>query len=52
MVGTDVALETALVVSLQDLQDAGVAIAVAVGSFGEVTVGEVLDVTDMCTIDF
>ena len=47
MVRTDVAFVTALVVSPQDLQDAGLTVAIAVGSLGEVTVGEVLDVTDV-----
>ena len=47
MVGTDIALEAAVVVSLQDIQNAGVAVAVAVGSFREVTVVKVLDITDV-----
>ena len=51
VVRTDVAFVTALVVSLQDLQDAGLTVAVTVGSFGEVTVLEVLDVTDVSESD-
>ena len=46
VVGTDVALEAAVVVSLQDVQNAGIAVAVTMGSFGEVAVFEMLDVAD------
>ena len=51
MVGTDVALVAGLVVSLDDVDDLGLAVAVAVGSLGEVTVLEVLDVTDVSESD-
>ena len=51
MVGADVALEAAVMVGAQDLDDAGLAAAVAVGSLGEVAVGEVMDVADVCECD-
>ena len=47
VVGTDVALKATVVVGLQDLQNAGVAIAIPVGGLREVTVLEMLDITDM-----
>ena len=47
MVGADVALEAAVMVGAQDLDDAGLAAAVAVSSLGEVAVGEVVDVADV-----
>ena len=45
VVGADIALVAAVMVGAQDLDDAGLAAAVAVGSLGEVTVLEVMDVT-------
>ena len=47
MVGTDVAFVPAVVIGLQDFQDAGVSVAVPVTGLGEVPVGEVLDIADM-----
>ena len=47
VVGTDVAFVAALVICLQDFQNAGLAVTVTVGSFGEVTILEMLDVTDV-----
>ena len=47
MVGTDVALEAAVVVSLQDVQNAGLAVAVTMAGLGEVAIVEVLDVTNV-----
>ena len=47
VVGTDVALEAAIVVSLEDLKNTRVAVAVAVAGLGEVAILKVLDVTHM-----
>ena len=47
MVGANAAVKAAVVVGAQDLDDAGLAAAVAVGSLGEVTVLEVMDVAHM-----
>ena len=44
MVGADAAVKAAVMVGAQDLNDAGLAAAVAVGSLGEVTVLEVVDI--------
>ena len=38
-------------IGAQDLDDAGLAAAIAVGSLGEVAVGEVMDVADVCECD-
>ena len=51
VLGADVALEAAVMVGAQDLDDAGLAAAVAVGSLGEVAVGEVMDVADVSESD-
>ena len=47
MVGTDVALKAAVMVSAQDLDDAGLAAAIAVSSLAEIAVLEVMDVADV-----
>ena len=47
MVGADIALVAAVMVGAQDLDDAGLAAAVAVSSLGEVAIGEVVDVADV-----
>ena len=47
MVGTNVAFKATVVVSLQNFQNAGVAIAIPVRSLGKVAVFEVLDVADV-----
>ena len=47
VVGTDAAVEAAVVVGAQDLDDAGLAATIAVGSLREVTVLEVVDVAHM-----
>ena len=44
MVGADAAVKAAVMVGAQDLDDAGLAAAVTVGSLREVTVLEVVDV--------
>ena len=47
MVGADIALEAAVVVGFQNLQNAGLAVAVAVRRLGEVAVREVLHIADV-----
>src|SRR5699024_2842838 len=47
VVGADVPFKAAVVVGAQDLDDAGLAAAVAVGRFTKVAVGEVVDVADV-----
>ena len=47
MVGPDVALVAAVVVRPENVQNAGVAVAVPVGRLGEVPVGEMLHVADV-----
>ena len=47
MVRTDAAIKAAVMVSAQDLNDAGLAAAIAVSSLAEIAVFEVMDVADM-----
>ena len=47
MVGTDVALPAVVVIGPQDLDDAGLAAAIPVGSLAEVAVVKVMDVADV-----
>ena len=47
MVGADAAVKAAVMVGAQDLNDAGLAAAVAVRSLREVAVGEVVDIADV-----
>ena len=51
MVGADIALKAVVVVSAQDLDDAGLTAAIAVGSLREVTVIKVMDVADVSESD-
>ena len=51
MVGADIALKAVVVVSAQDLDDAGLTTAIAVGSLREVTVIKVMDVADVSESD-
>ena len=47
VVGTDIALITTVVIGFEDVQNACVAVAVAVGSLGEVSIIKVLDVANV-----
>ena len=47
VVGADIALEAALVISPQHIDDPGVAVTISVAGLTEVAVFEVLDITDV-----
>ena len=47
MIGADIALPTGVVIGMQNIEDAGLAVAVPMAGFGEVAVRKVLDVADM-----
>ena len=47
VVGTDVTVVATVVVSLKDIENAGVTVAISVARLGEVTVLEVLNVSDV-----
>ena len=47
VVGTDISLKSSVVVRLEDIKNAGIAVAIAVARLGEVAIGEMLYVSDV-----